>query len=91
MEDTACNLVYIGSTTDICKRRESTKKAFLDGDSVGTGLYKHFKNGCQAVSGGGYLDQLRWTILDFLDPTQEKLTRVGHLGAPNVGVQRVKD
>jgi hypothetical protein len=83
VEDTACNLVYIGSTVDICKRWANTKKACLDGDSVGTGLYKHFKNGCPAGNGGGELSQLRWTILDYLDTTQEKLTRVGHLGGPS--------
>ena len=55
------------------------------------GLYKHFKDGCPAGCGGGDLDQLGWTILDFLDTAQEILTRVGHLGAPNVGVQSVKD
>ena len=40
------------------------------------------------LSGGGDLDQLRWTILDFLDITLEKLTRVGHLGqGRNEGVK----
>ena len=82
VEDLACNLVYIGSTTDICKRWASTKKACLDCDSVGTGLYKHFRDGCPAGSGGGDLPQLRWTILDFLNTTQDILTRGGHLGGP---------
>ena len=45
VEDLACNLVYVGSTTDICKRWASTKKACLDCDSVRTGLYKHFRDG----------------------------------------------
>ena len=61
-EDTLCSLQYIGSTTDVCKRWASNKKACLDCDSVGTGLYKHFKNGCPGGSGGGDLNHLRWTI-----------------------------
>ena len=81
-EDTHCNLQYVGSTTDVCKRWASTKKACLDCDSVGTGLYKHFKNGCPGGSGGGDLKHLRWTLLDFIDTTQEKLVRVGHQGGP---------
>ena len=79
---TACNLLYIGSTTDICKRWASTKKACLDGDSVGTGMYKHFKSGCPAGTGGGELNQLKWTILDHFDTTLENLTKVGHQGGP---------
>jgi hypothetical protein len=82
-KDSTCNLVYIGSTTDICKRWANTRKACLDGDSVGTGLYTHFKNGCPAGNEGGKLSQLRWTILDYLDTTQEKWTRVGHLAGPS--------
>ena len=82
VEDTACNLIYIGSTTDICKRWASTKKACLDGDSVGTGMYKHFKTGCPAGNGGGELPQLRWTILDHVETTLGKLTTAGHIGGP---------
>ena len=28
------------------------------------------------------MKHLRWTILDFIDTTQEKLVRVGHQGGP---------
>ena len=81
-EDTVCNLQYIGSAVDVCRRWTSTKKACLDCDSVGTGLYKHFKNGCPAGSGGGELKQLKWTIVDFMDTSQEKLASAGHQGGP---------
>ena len=86
LEDTACHLVYIGSTTDVCKRWASTKKACLDGDSVGTGMYKHFKTGCPAGNVGGYLKQLQWTILDHMDTTQDKLTTVGCAKVQMLGV-----
>ena len=32
-----------------------------------SGLYKHFKNACPGGSGGGDLNHLRWTILDFAE------------------------
>ena len=49
---------------------------------MGTGLYKHFKSGCPSGSGGGELGHLRWTILDFMDTSQEKLQAVGHQAGP---------
>ena len=46
LEDTACMLQYIGSTTDVCSSRwSSTKSARNKEDSVCTGMYKHFKQG----------------------------------------------
>ena len=78
-EDTVCNLVYIGSTTDVCKRWASTKKACNDGNSSNTGLYKHFMNGCPGNTGDGKLEHLRWTLVDSMDTTQEKLTTAGHV------------
>ena len=81
-EDMACDLVYIGSTTDVCKRWASTKKACIDGNSSNTGLYKHFMNGCPGDSGDGKLQHLRWTLIDFMETSQEKLTTAGHVGGP---------
>ena len=49
---------------------------------MGTGLYKHSKNGCPVGSGGGELKQLKWTIVDFMDTSEEKLASAGHLGGP---------
>ena len=34
------------------------------------------------LDGGGELKHLRWTILDFMETTQENLVRVGHQGGP---------
>ena len=77
-EDTACTLV--GSTTDVCRRWASTKKACLDRDSTNTGLYKHFKNGCPADKGDGDLAYVKWTLVDFVETSAEKLVNAGHLG-----------
>ena len=62
-EDMACDLVYIGSTTDVCKRWAGTKKACLDKNSSNTGLYKHFMNGCPGDRSDGQLQHLRWTLI----------------------------
>ena len=51
LEDTACMLQYIGSTTDVCSRWSSTKSACNKEDSVCTGMYKHFKEGCPRDTG----------------------------------------
>ena len=94
IEDTFCNLIYVGSTTDICKRWASTKKACIDCDSVNTGLYKHFKNGCPAGNRGGELEHLRWTIIDFMETTTDRLSVAGHLAGPRcrcVECQKLKE
>ena len=77
-EDLACSLQYVGSTTDVCSRWASTKKACLDQNNSNTGLYKHFLSGCPA--GTGDLSHLRWTLIDFVDTSAEQLERAGHQG-----------
>ena len=67
---------------DVCKRRASTKKACLDKNSSNTGLYKHFMNGCPGDRSDGQLQHLRWTLIDFMDTTQDKLTPVDHFVGP---------
>ena len=42
MEDTACMLQYVGSTTDACSLWSRTKSACNRDDSVCTGMYRHF-------------------------------------------------
>ena len=78
VEDTACHLQYVGSTTDVCARWASTKKACLDQNSSNTGMYKHFQSGCPAFSGD--LSHLRWTLLDHVDTSLEQLGIAGHVG-----------
>ena len=79
-EDTACSLIYVGSTSDVCKRWANTKKACLDKNSNNTGLYKHFKDGCPANNGARDLSHLRWTLVDHMETSEEKLIRAGHQG-----------
>ena len=77
--------MYVGSTVDLCSRWAKTKKACLDKNSVGTGMYKHFMEGCPADTGEGDLSYLTWTLLDHIDTTEERLVNAGHEGgASNV-------
>ena len=76
-EDLACGLIYVGSTVDVCARWASTKKACLDKNSINTGLYRHFRDGCPGDTGARDLSHLRWTLLDHLGT---KLDRAGHQG-----------
>ena len=81
-EDTACRLLYVGSTVDVCKRWSSTKKACLDRNNSNTGMYKHFMTGCPADKGDGDLGYLVWTLIDFIDTSETILANAGHVGGP---------
>jgi hypothetical protein len=81
LEDTACRLQYVGSTTDVCSRWSTTKSGCNRADSVCTGMYRHFMNGCPQ-DGGREKDQLRLTLLDFLDTSEKKLLQCGHQPGP---------
>ena len=76
------------------RRWASTKKACLDRDSTNTGLYKHFKNGCPADKGDGDLAYVKWTLVDFVETSAEKLVNAGHLGGAKcrcTECQKLKD
>ena len=81
MEDLGCRLQYVGSTTDICARWAATKSACNKANSNSTGLYKHFQEGCPSDS-GQEKENIRLTLLDFLDTTVEKLVSAGHISGP---------
>jgi hypothetical protein len=74
-------LQYVGSTTDVCSRWSSTKSACNRADSVCTGMYRHFMDGCPN-DGGREKDQLQLTLLDFFDTSEEKLLQCGHQAGP---------
>ena len=42
VHDTHCQLLYVGSTNDVCRRWSGTKSACLGRNKDNTGLYKHF-------------------------------------------------
>jgi hypothetical protein len=44
-------------------------------------MYRHFMDGCPN-DGGREKDQLRLTLLDFLDTSEEKLLQCGHQAGP---------
>ena len=79
-EDKACKLLYVGSTTDVCGRWASTKKACMDGNLSNTGLYKHFMTGCPEYQTNGDLSHLKWVLVDYLNTSAELLQQAGHVG-----------
>ena len=58
----------MGADQDVC----------LDENSVNTGLYKHFRDGCPAKTANTDLDHLRWTLVDHIDVTEDRLVNAGH-------------
>ena len=73
--DEFCELIYVGSTTDVCARWSQTKKACLDRNNSNTGLYKHFQDGCPGYNRA--LCHLRWTLVDSIT-SEEELRGAGH-------------
>ena len=82
VEDKACSLTYVGSTVDVFSRWAQTKKACLDRNSINTGLYRHFRDGCPAHAPGGTLRHLVWTLVDHIVVSEEQLLAAGHQGGP---------
>ena len=80
VEDTACQLQYVGSTTDVCHRWSSTKTACLGRKLTNTGLYKHFHGGCPEHLNSGDVRHLVWTLVDFIETTEDLLNEAGHIG-----------
>ena len=80
VNDTACQMLYVGSTVDPCSRWAQTKKACLDRNNTNTGLYKHFAEGCPTHLETEDVSHLTYTLLEHMDTSEEKLQRVGHGG-----------
>ena len=79
-QDNVCQLQYVGSTTDACSRWSSTKSACLGRNKSNTGLYKHFMEGCPEHLQTGNVQHLVWTLIDFIETSEERLNEVGHTG-----------
>lgn len=79
-QDTACQLQYIGSTSDACNRWSATKSACISRKKSNTGLYKHFMDGCPTHMETGNVQHLVWTLVDFIETSEERLNEVGHIG-----------
>ena len=94
VHDTKCQLLYVGSTTDVCNRWSTTKSACLGRNKSNTGLYKHFMEGCPEHIDKGNVKHLTWTIIDFIETSDEKLEDAGHVGGVGCRCnecQRLKD
>ena len=80
IHDTERLLLYVGSTTDPCKRWSSTKSACQHRKVSNTGLYSHFKDGCPTHLETGNLEHLTITLIDSMTTSEEKLEDAGHTG-----------
>ena len=72
---------YVGSTNSITERWANTKSKCLGGKSEGTGLEKHFKEGCSAIQRPG-LENLSISLLQHYDTTEELLQSANHKPGP---------
>ena len=84
------------STTDLYARWAATKSACNKANTNSKDLYKHFQEGCPS-DGDQDEDNIRLTLLDFLDTTVGKLDTAGHISGPQCRftecnkLKRVKD
>ena len=72
----------------------NTKKACKDRNLTNTGLYKHFHEGCPTHLETGDLSHLTYTLLDYIDTSEEQLRVAGHTGGVQCRCsecQRLKD
>ena len=70
-----------GRTTDVCSRWAATKSACNKRNSNSTAVYKHFQERCPSDA-GPIKDNIRITLLDYLDTTEEMLGQAGHVAGP---------
>ena len=81
IRDLPCNKQIIGSTQDPKSRWANYKSCCNLKKSNGTGLCKHFMEGCPNDS-GNEKSTLDFTLVDYLDTTQEKLLKAKHVPGP---------
>ena len=79
--DIPCHLLYVGSSTNPVARWRTHKSTCNLRNSNSSGLAKHFKTGCPNDSGRDK-STLDFTLLDYYDTTQEKLSHANHEPGP---------
>ena len=81
IRDLPCNKTIVGSTQDPKARWANYKSCCNLKKSNGTGLCKHFMEGCSNDLG---LDKstLDFTLIDYFDTTEEKLLHAKHVTGP---------
>ena len=73
-----CKKQYVGSTNSVTARWANTKLRCNRRDSDMTGLYQHFRDGCPHDD-GIKKNNIRISLIDFMDTTLEKLLQSGHI------------
>ena len=72
---------YVGSTNCVTERWSNTKSKCNAGKTEGSGMEKHFKMGCSA-NHSPELENVRITLLEHYDSSQEKLKLANHKPGP---------
>ena len=80
--DIPCGKEIIGSTTNPNLRWANYKSCCNRMKSNGTGLCKHFMEGCPNDKGDVHKKNLSFSLVDFFDTTNEKLKKANHLPGP---------
>ena len=83
IEDSVCMKQYTGSTTDLVKRWANHKSQcnLKNPHTCKTGLTRHFINGCEGDKNKNK-DNLRITLLNYLDTTEQELKIEKHIQGP---------
>ena len=68
---------YVGSTVSVTERWANTKSKINSGKKAGTGLEKHYEQGCSKNLGPD-LQNVRITLLETMTTNNTKLRAVGH-------------
>ena len=74
------NYQYVGSTNSVTERWANTKSKCLARNKEGTGLEKHYKEGCSAFHPN--LANLRISLLEHYDTTEQLLQSSNHRPGP---------
>ena len=91
--DEPCNKQIVGSTQDPKLRWANYKSSCNKQNSKSTGLCKHFLEGCPNDQ-GPEKSTLDFTLIDFLDTTEEQLKKANHVPGPKcrcTECQKLKD
>ena len=81
MKDIPCNKIIVGSTQNPKERWANYKSCCNKGKSNGTGLSKHFMEGCPHDT-GPQKQTLNITLIDYYDTTKTKLLKANHVKGP---------
>ena len=79
--DIPCNKIIVGSSQDPKARWANYKSSCNLRKSNGTGLCKHFMEGCPNDQGPDKFT-LDFTLIDYYDTTDEKLRLANHVSGP---------